>query len=339
MRLIWQLKMKRYIVILSVVLVLLFFSCGKKGDPLPKILPLPGGINDLNGEVRDGLLFLSFTVPSKNKDGSEIKDLAGFKILKSCGNCIGASFEPFLDLSLDAQKGYTIFNGRIYTYDNDMANGYMYAYRVYPYTKKGTRGDASNTFTIKWEQPPDAPKGISVKEEDTRVELTWRMEENASYNVYRYDNDTYPLFPLNKTPLTAPYFVDSGLENNKVYTYEVRKILIKDGLRSEGEGLKIKATPRDMKPPETPSEFKAEKTARGVLLSWKASRDIDLKGYNIYRISTGEAEKLNETPVKENIFTDSNMPDIRYVSYYITAIDTSGNESTPSREVIVILKE
>ncbi|OQC47139.1 MAG: hypothetical protein BWX58_01705 [Deltaproteobacteria bacterium ADurb.Bin026] len=67
--------------------------------------------------------------------------------------------------------------------------------------------------------------------------------------------------------------------------------------------------------------------------------DKDLEGYNIYRISSGDAEKINPVPVKENMFTDNSMPDIRYVSYYITAIDTAGNESTPSREVIIILKE
>jgi hypothetical protein len=333
------LKEKRYIAILSIVIIMLFVSCGKKGDPLPRFVPLPGGINDLRGEVRDGLLFLSFSMPSRNKDGSEMKDLAGFKILKSCGNCIGASFEPFKDLSLDAQDGYTIYGGRIYTYDNDLTSGYQYAYRVYPYTKRGTRGDASNIFSIKWEQPPGVPPDISVREDDGIVELTWRKEEGASYNVYRHLDSTYPLFPLNKTPLTTPYFVDSGLQNNKTYSYEVRKLLTKDGLQSEGEGLKIQATPKDTKPPETPYEIKIEKTAEGVQLTWKAVMDKDLEGYNIYRISSGDAEKINPVPVKENMFTDNSMPDIRYVSYYITAIDTAGNESTPSREVIIILKE
>lgn len=338
-RLTGQLKEKRYIAILSIAIIMLFVSCGKKGDPLPSFVPLPGGINDLKGEIRDGLLFLSFSMPSRNKDGSVIRDLAGFKILKSCGNCIGATFEPFKDLSLDAQEGYAVYDGRIYTYDNDLANGYQYAYKVYPYTKRGTRGDASNIFSIKWEQPPGAPSNISVREDDGKVELTWRKEEGASYNVYRYLDNAYPLFPLNKAPLTTPYFLDSGLENNKMYTYEVRKVLTKEGLQSEGEGLKIQATPKDTKPPEVPSEIKIEKTAKGVHLAWKAVPDKDLEGYNIYRISSGEAEKINPAPVKENMFTDNAMPDIRYVSYYIKSIDAAGNESAPSREVVVIIKE
>ena len=44
-------------------------------------------------------------------------------------------------------------------------------------------------------------------------------------------------------------------------------------------------------------------------------------------------------PVKENMFADNDIPDIRYVSYYVIAVDGAGNESNPSREVIIILKE
>lgn len=338
-RLTGRLREKRYIAIISIVLVLLFVSCGKKGDPQPRVLSLPGGINDLSGEVRDGLLFLSFSVPAKNKDGSAIKDLAGFKIVKSCGSCIGASFEPFKDLSLDAAQGYVIYEGRIYVYDDDLANGYQYAYKVYPYTKKGTRGDASNTFTIKWEQPPGVPGDISVKEDDGRIELTWRKEDGTSYNVYRYDGDIYPIFPINKNPLTTPYFVDSGLENGKVYSYEVRKVQLKGGLRTEGEGVKVKAIPKDSTPPASPLGVKAEKMAEGVQITWKAGQEKDLEGYNVYRIGAGKAEKINSLPVKENMFADNDIPDIRYVSYYTTAVDGAGNESNPSREVIIILKE
>jgi len=43
--------------------------------------------------------------------------------------------------------------------------------------------------------------------------------------------------------------------------------------------------------------------------------------------------------VKENVFLDSHTPPIRFVSYYVVAVDASGNDSSPSREVIVMLEE
>ena len=167
---------KKYILIFSCILVLLFSACGKKGDPRPTRLPLAGGISDLSGEVKDGVLFLSFTIPQKNLDGSEAKDLGGFRVFKSCGTCTGA-FESFRNISFEEEKGYTIYRGRLYIYDDDLMNGYEYGYKVYPYTMKGTRGDPSNTFVIKWETPPEPPKSVNAAPNDGRVEVRWVKEE------------------------------------------------------------------------------------------------------------------------------------------------------------------
>ena len=254
-------RAKKYIVIVSIciVVILLCLSCGKKTDPRPMALPIPGGINDLSGEVKDGVLFLSFSVPSKNADGSEVKDLAGFKAYKACGTCLGG-FEPYRDLNLEEKKGYTLYGGKIYFYDDDLMAGIEYSYRVYPYTKKETRGDGSNIFKVRWQNPPGPVKNLSAKGDDEKAELSWDKEEGFSYNVYRYANGTYPLFPVNKGPLTAASYLDLGLENGKQYTYEVRKVQARDGLLLEGEGAKITATPIDRTPPPRPADVKAEKT-------------------------------------------------------------------------------
>jgi len=329
---------KRYILILSIGIILLLTSCGKKGDPLPKGLPIPGGINDLSGGVRDGVLFLSFSMPQRNKDGSAVIDLAGFKMFKSCGSCLGV-FEPFKEIRLEEEKGYTISNGKLYVYDDDLADGFEYAYKVYPITKKGLRGDTSNVFSIKWEKPPESLRDISAKGGDGKVELSWPKEEGFSYNVYKYDDNIYPLSPLNSAPLAKPYFVDSGLENGKKYKYEIRKVRETGGLRWEGEGLKVEVVPMDKTSPSTATNVKAERKENGVVISWKESVEKDILGYNVFRISAGKAQKLNKEPVKENMFFDREMPDYRYVSYYVTSLDKSGNESEPSRESIIILKE
>jgi fibronectin type 3 domain-containing protein len=334
------LREKKYIAALSlcVVVILLCFSCGKKADPRPIVLPLPGGIHDLSGEVKDGVLFLSFSVPTKNSDGSEVKDLAGFKVYKACGTCLGG-FEQYRDLVLEEKKGYTLYGGKTYFYDDDLLAGFEYSYRIYPYTKKGTRGDGSNIIKVLWQNPPGPVKGLSAKGSDEKVELSWDKEEGFSYNVYRYENGVYPLFPVNKGPVTADSFLDPGLENDKQYTYEVRKVQTKGGMLREGEGTKVTATPVDRTPPARPSEMKAEKVEGGVMLTWKKNNEKDLAGYNIYRISTGKPERLNSDLLKENSYLDRAIPDMRYLSYYVTALDRAGSESEASREVVVIVNE
>lgn len=330
---------KRFILILcSIVLVLVSLSCGRKADPRPKGLPVPGGINDLSGEVRDGMLFLSFALPTKNKDGSEIKDLAGFKVYKSCGSCLGA-FELFKEINLRAERGYALFGGRVYIYDDDLVSGFQYAYKVYPYTERGTRGDESNTINVNWEQPPGIPRDISVKEGDGQVELYWRGEMGVSYNVYRHEEGVYPFAPLNKGPVSTPFYIDSGLENGKRYSYEVRKVQIRDGTRMEGEGFRVEATPKDVNPPGAPLEVQGEWDGNTVKITWKEGPEGDIDGYNIYRMEMGKADRLNDKPVKGNVFTDEEPPEYRYTSYHVTAVDLSGGESDRSREIIVILED
>ncbi|OPX98460.1 MAG: Exoglucanase B precursor [Syntrophorhabdus sp. PtaU1.Bin002] len=324
---------------LSLGILCLIISCGKKGNPVPKSLPVPGGINDLSGEVKDGVLFLSFTMPTKNKDGSDIVDLGGFRIMKSCSSC-NAAFGTLKEIRLDDTRGFTIQGNRLYMYDDDLAAGYQYAYRAHPVTKKGAAGDASNVFLIRWEEPPPKPAGpISAKVNDGGVELSWPQDEGYSYSVYRHDENVYPLFPTNKELLTKPFFVDTGLINGQKYLYEIRKVKEKAGVRWEGEGLKVEAIPRDLTPPSVPRNVKAEKRGGAARVSWTAGEDKDLAGYHVYRLVAGKAQRLTKIPVQGTFYADHDIAPYRYLSYYVTSIDLSGNESEPSTESVVVLKE
>lgn len=330
---------KKHILIAISIIVLLFSgACGKKGDPLPKGLPVPAAINDLKGQVRDGVLFLSLTVPRKNMDGSELKDLAGFKFFKSCGSCLGA-FEPFREVRFDEGKGYTISEDRLYIYDDDLTEGFEYTYKVFPFNTRGVLGNSSNVFSIKWMKPPAPPKNASVEVNDRIVELKWSGEPGLLYNVYRYMDSIYPLFPVNKDPLAKPSFMDSGLENGKTYKYDIRAVSVASGQALEGESLKIEATPKDKTPPRAPVNVRTEKKGKIVAVLWNANKEKDLAGYNVYRIAGGKTAKLNKELLHERTYLDEELPDYRYVSYYVTAVDTSGNESDASRESIIVIKE
>ncbi len=289
--------------------------------------------------MKDGLLFVSFTIPTKNRDGTDVSGLEGFRIMKSCGTC-GGAFDLWKNIRLTDKRGYTIRDNRLYTYDNDLRPGVVYGYRVYPYTTKGIQMDGSNVFSLTWQKPPDKPTGVAVDEEDSKIVLSWERADGLSYNVYRWDSGTYPLFPRNPAPLAASRFTDEALQNGKTYKYEVRAVRMEGAAPFEGEGAVISATPMDKTPPAPPAAPKLEKTEGGVLLSWAANTEADLAGYNVYRITAGKPEKVNTSLVPEPEFLDKNPgADLRYVSYYVTAVDMSGNESGPSREQIIILKE
>ncbi len=334
---------KKNILVLSAVLFIAFVlaSCGIKADPKPIAVVRAGMIRDLRGEVKDGVLFLSFTAPAAieaKKKGDEVK-IAGFKVSKGCGTCLGA-LAPFRTVVLADRKGYTIAAGRLYLYDDDLVPGSDYAYRVSPFTEKGTGGEDSNTFVIKWENPPNAPAGpLRAAESDARVELTWTKEEGSLYNIYRSEDGAYPLFPLNNVPTENALYMDGGLTNGRTYVYEVRAVRMEKGTAFEGPGIKVKATPTDKTPPAAPAQVKAVKKGSAISITWDENTEKDLAGYNVYRVMGSSTVKLNKAPVKENIFSDSRAPDYRFIAYYVTAVDEAGNESDPSQESIVYLKE
>ncbi len=314
-------------------------ACGKKGNPRPLGLPIPRAIDDLRGDVKDGLLFVSFSIPTKNRDGTDVKDLEGFRIMRSCGPC-GAGFDLWKDIRLADKQGYTIRDNRLYTYDNDLRAGIAYGYRVYPYTTKGIQMDGSNVFSLTWLKPPGRPTGAAAVEEDSKIVLSWERTDDLSYNVYRRDNGVYPLFPRNPAPLAASSFTDAPVQNGKTYRYEVRAVKMEETTPLEGEGVTIAATPRDKTPPAAPATPQLSMLNGGVLLSWTPSPESDLAGYNVYRLAAGKPEKANTSLLTEPRFLDKNPgAGLRYVSYYVTAVDRSGNESGPSREQIIILKE
>jgi penicillin-binding protein len=88
-----------------------------------------------------------------------------------------------------------------------------------------------------------------------------------------------------------------------------------------------------------PSGVKGEKRGSVVQVTWLKNKEDDIAGYNVYRVIGRSEQKLTKTPVKDTQFLDHSIGDNRYLSYYVTSVDLSGNESEPSREIIIILKE
>lgn len=80
---------------------------------------------------------------------------------------------------------------------------------------------------------------------------------------------------------------------------------------------------------------------RGALLTWDPVNDSDLDGYNIYMAENESKNfvKVNKEPVWPRKFiTPILRPDVKYY-FYITSVDTSGNESDPSNVVEFMLSD
>jgi hypothetical protein len=85
----------------------------------------------------------------------------------------------------------------------------------------------------------------------------------------------------------------------------------------------------DTAKPRTPRPPVVTSTTGSITIDWPGSKDKDLLGYNIYRSTTpdGGFVKLNTNVFVGSSYFDGSAPK-GTVYYWITAVDTSGNESS-----------
>ncbi|WP_263382852.1 fibronectin type III domain-containing protein [Granulicella arctica] len=162
------------------------------------------------------------------------------------------------------------------------------------------------------------------------------------------------------TSADAPFLQDAGgtldatARRGVTYTYtaqRVRKVVL------GGKALEIRSAPsapvqvlmRDSFPPRAPSGLETIASAPigagpTIDLSWRPNTEVDLAGYIVYRqdldangAAIGSAARLTPTPVQEPGFKDASVIPGHIYSYTVTAVDNTGNESSPgapSREEI-----
>jgi WD40 repeat protein len=100
----------------------------------------------------------------------------------------------------------------------------------------------------------------------------------------------------------------------------------------EAPSAGITVTVKDTIPPAAPTGLTATGSTAGIALAWNANTEPDLAGYNVYRAasSAGPFTKLNASLLTVTGYNDTAAP-TGVTSYYrVTAVDTSGNESTPA---------
>jgi hypothetical protein len=144
--------------------------------------------------------------------------------------------------------------------------------------------------------------------------------------------------------------IDRTAEMGESYRYTAQRVrTVSLGghmleLRSFASGG-VTVAMRNSFPPHAPGGLEAvpggaEAGDRSIDLSWTPNTESDLAGYIVYRqeiaekgVAAGTATRLNPTPVAGPAYRDQTAVAGRRYAYFITAIDTAGNESAPSETV------
>ena len=130
----------------------------------------------------------------------------------------------------------------------------------------------------------------------------------------------------------TPGYRDTNFEFGQTYYYQVRaEFGVPGHLAMSDPTPAVQITPRDTFPPGAPEGLSSIYSASGVELVWTANSEPDLAGYNVYRLENQHEQRVNKGLVQTPIFRDTAATPGTTLTYYVTAVDASGNESRPSK--------
>jgi len=309
---------------------------------------VPEVISDLKVWSRAGGVYLRWTVPAKNIDGSKLKDLSGFKIWRQarpltpspCPEC-PLKFEPVGEIDVAFPRGARIGGGVVLWQDPAVKPQNEYTYFVQSYNSDRFLSPGSNRVKIFWDDPPAAPIQVSLRKEDRALEVLWEfpphllsgrtMVDQKGFNLYRRgEGEPFGFFPLNNEPLGDRRYRDGMVELGKRYYYEIRVVRSFHGSLLEGPGSAVIAgVPEKLIPPVPPTGLVAVWQKEGVALRWNENSEADVTGYDLYRREKEEKEfrKINSQPIVEPYFLDPSANPQKTYDYCLKALDSSGKES------------
>ncbi len=345
---------------------LLLFGCAAQGPPHPPRVEKPERITDLTAFQVGRTIELTFTLPTQATDGEGLSkplELQLFRVITPPGQKPSAP-------PVDSQAWVTLLASELTRYQRGekivypdhladqeysqqlgasvtfAADGLTRGFRHRP-----VEGDLSNRVAVTLldvSPPVESPRCETTEH---ALELSWPqpttslsgrpLHDLAGYRVFRSDTSKGPFDLRGETP--AARFRDPDFQFEHSYFYRVRALFKSEGAGGSGsqlaeseESKPCAITPRDTFPPAAPAGLNAISTGAGVELIWNANTQLDLAGYNVYRRDgEGAPHKLNSGLVGTPLYRDTTAEAGRRYAYWVTAVDSAGNESTSSGETTI----
>ena len=133
--------MKRlWIVTAAMMAIATTLGCGAKSRPIPPELTHPESIIDLSAKPDPKGIRLTWSRPTKYTRGMSLKDLAGFRLMRSEG---GESYGELAELPITDQERFQKVRRFAYI-DTTAQMGHSYRYMMIAETSDGYQSDPSN---------------------------------------------------------------------------------------------------------------------------------------------------------------------------------------------------
>jgi hypothetical protein len=337
-------------------------GCGKRRPPLPPVERVPQRTELLSGVQRGNQVILSWPAPRVNAPDDSVQSVRRvdvYRVAERPDDPLPLTEQEFgeratLIGSVVAESILRAADTLNYTDTLTLTGPVRLRYAVRYVNAAGQRAAFSNFLLIVPATTVSQPPALAEVTNPTEsvVRLRWqppRANVDGStpvnllgYNVYRTERSQAESSqtPLNSAPVNAAEFDDQTFRFGEQYEYVVRAV----SLGTEGaqvESLNSNAlsiTPRDAFPPSAPTGLSINAAPRRVSVFFAANPERDVAGYNVFRsadpnLPRSEWRKLTrELLTRTTFYDDAVEPGAKYF-YYLTAVDTAGNESQPSEVV------
>lgn len=222
-----------------------------------------------------------------------------------------------------------------FTDNSGLQDATTYYYRVLALGKTGTPGDPSPAVETMTAPPPDPPSEVTVTAPSSRcAAIAWTPPRSDGLKEYRIERTVAgeKIWKQVGTSATAS-FKDGGvkgcdLEDSTAYLYRVLAVNRVGAVGQPSKEVEVKTLP----PPAKVAGFMAaSREIRCVPLSWSASAEDDVEGYEIERAEeTGDfaplatVEKCGETSFLDGKDDPGNLPDLHKYRYRIRSFNGVG---------------
>ena len=217
--------------------------------------------------------------------------------------------------------------------DTTAEPGTRYRYRVQAQNSQG-RSPRSAPANITTPTPPEQVQDVSATQEDAEspVAIAWTsLDEATAYQVERRTVTDLSADPVVVDAAASPHSDDStGYDTEYLYRVRARN----DAGYGEWSDLDRITTHREPSTPAAPARVRlSEETVGSIVITWQdPPGDEEVNGYRIYRktVATNTDEQLGTTDENTTTYTDANVSEESWYTYWIVAHNGVGDspEST-----------
>ncbi len=237
--------------------------------------------------------------------------------------------------------------------DDRVEDGKTYFYYVIAVSQTGVESEDGNPAILFIEAmvPPTPPSNLRavVMDDQSGVRLEWdSSDKDELFNTYvvlrriHSEARNRAFSQVNRGRVIESSLIDRGIADigfteGLYYEYAVASSNV-HGLRSDTI-FAVMQMPV-VSPPDPPASFRAEidRGAR-INVTWGASPSPDVVSYNVYKATNARDTSMVQVPRNRRFIVDENVTPGEIYRYFATAVDSAGNESSPSRHVDVMMRD